>query len=70
MNLPLLVIFFPHQDILGTIEFIWLIHQVSNFLHFILEIHTPPPPRPPPKEKCTNKSHVAPRERKTSEKTI
>ena len=42
MNLPFLVFFFfPHQDILGPIEVIWPIHQVSNFLHFILEISSP-----------------------------
>ena len=55
MNLPFLVIFFPYQDILGTIKFIWLIQQVSNFLHFILEIRTLPLPCPLPKEKCTVK---------------
>ena len=50
MNLPLLVIFFPQQDILRPIEFIWPIHRVSNFLHFILEIS--------PQKENTQTSHI------------
>ena len=50
MNLPLLVIFFPQQDILRPIEFIWPIHRVSNFLHFILEIS--------PHKENTQTSHI------------